>query len=280
MMSIHEKEEALFKRWEEFAKSRGDVNFAPDGLLYRGDATTGDEPEGDNWVWGTVPADEEKRWNEAKRRLLIVTKDLNHGKKNNDDKLTPWDIRIETGYKNTTEKDFDWWVCGKFYRSLRMWSYGLLNTDDNGNYPSFEEAFNMDNSAPFYLSAPIARMNIKKECGAGYVNNSVLREHIKTYKNYIIEQLDIYDKADIILACSRSPIIKDFIIEDYFKEYKKIADWITVPNGDREWINYSPSIKKIVICGYHPSHRYGHEFAYNQMMKPFSECVKMLWGNE
>lgn len=274
-MSIHEKEEALFKRWEEFAKSRGDVNFAPDGLLYRGDATAGDEPEGDKWVWGTVPADEEKRWNDARRRLLIVTKDLNNG---DDDKLTPWDIRIETGYKNTPAKDFDWWDCIKFYRSLRMWSYGLLKTKDNGEYPSFEEVANMDNSAPFYLEAPIARMNVKKECGGGVVYDSVLSEHIKNYKDYIIEQLDIYDKADIIFASGK--VIYKYIIDDYFTGYKKIKDWITVSYGDREWINYSPSIKKIVICGYHPSHRYGHEFAYNQMMKPFSECVKMLWGNE
>lgn len=277
MMSIHEKEEALFKRWEEFAKSRGDVNFAPDGLLYRGDATTGDEPEGDVWVWGTVPADEEKRWNEAKRRLLIVTKDLNDGKKNNDDKLNPWDIRIETGYKNTAEKDFDWWICNKFYKSLRMWSYGLLNTDDNGNYPSFEEAANMDKSAPFYLKAPIARMNVKKECGGGRLYNSVLSEHIDTYKDYIIEQLDIYDKADIILATG--PIVNNVIIDDYFKKCKKIEDWKPVSYGCI-WINYSPSIKKIVICGYHPSHYCSHELVYNQMMEAFSKCVKMLWGNE
>ena len=188
-MSIHEKEEALFKRWEEFAKSKNHMNFAPDGLLYRGDATTGDEPEGDKWVWGTVPADEEKRWNDARKRLLIVTKDLNDE--------APWDIRFETGFKNTCDKDFDWNICIAFYKNLRMWSYGLLNTDDNGNYPSFEEAFNMDNSAPFYLSAPIARMNVKKECGGGQVYDSVLSEHIDTYKDYIIEQLDIYDKADI-----------------------------------------------------------------------------------
>lgn len=269
MMSIHEKEEALFKRWEEFAKSKNHMNFAPDGLLYRGDATTGDEPEGNNWVWGTVPADEEKRWNDARKRLLIVTKDLNDE--------APWDIRFETGFKNTCEKDFDWNICIAFYKNLRMWSYGLLNTDDNGNYPSFEEAANMDNSAPFYLKAPIARMNVKKECGGGRVYDSVLRKHIKTYKNYIIEQLDIYDKADIILACS--PIIKDFIIEDYFKEYKKIADWTSFDQFG-QWIFYSPSTKKILVNSYHPSNRKGYEIPYNDMMNPFSECVKMLWGNE
>ena len=261
-MGIHEKEEELFARWETAMAANVHKNFVKDGLLYRGGARSEKEDSG-LYVWGTIEGDDDEIWNSAPRRLLIVSKDLN------DD--VAWDIRTETGYKNTCNDDFDWECVKPFYKRLRAWSYGLLKTDNNGTSPCFDDAANMDNSAPFYLEAPIARMNVKKVCGGGSLADSVLQEHLKDYKDYIIEQLDIYEKADIILSCSSA--IKDFIKDYYIKDLTRYDEY-----GD--WVYYSLSTSKILINAFHPSARKNDKEMFDDMMTPFCECVKMLWGKK
>lgn len=268
MINIHEKEDDLYDRWLIMSKDLGDGdNLAPDGLLYRGELHVSTDEDS---YWAIKRGDEEKKWETEPKRLLIVTKDLNNIDEDGSE-AEAWDIRVETGLKNDIHnKDYESCIC--FYKRLRMWAYGLLNIDKDGNYPSFKEARNMKNSGPFYMEAPIARINCKKQCGSSSIPDAKLLSFMENYKDLLIENLKIYERADIILCCAGSGIIKNFIRDNY------LTDLIGIPTpnetNDNYWIYYSPSTKKVIINGWHPSARREYEGVYNRMMEAYSYFIK------
>ena len=265
METIHEKEFALFKRWTERSIQLGEGdNLAEDGLLYRGEPTS-IEVQG-IFYWGTNPADEETLWDNADKRLLIITKDLNN-KEEDGSIAEAWDIRVETGFKNTEYNEYDYENCIPFYKRLRMWSYGLLNTTADGQYPSYEMVRNQEISGPFYLKAPIARINCKKQCGVARLPESVLLDYLEQYKDLLTEQIKLYHKADIIFCGAASGCIKDFIVQNVITDLKEVE-------GTGNWIYYSPSTKTVVINGYHPTSRTSYENVYNEMMEAYSVFLK------
>ena len=90
-MTYKEREENLFKQWMNACKMQDDINpnedFAYDGILFRG------EYKLVNGCWERQPGNETELWDNARCRLLILTKDTYY-------ECGLDDIRIETALKN------------------------------------------------------------------------------------------------------------------------------------------------------------------------------------
>lgn len=252
---IHLQEEAILRDWQSKAQLLEDAdNLVTDGLLLRGEIYYQDG------YWYRHFGDEEKQWQDAKRRLLILTKDLND--------TEAWDIRQETGRHNTVA--FNYNTAIPFYKNLRMWSYGLLNTSAD-HYPGFQEAQDQNIVGRFYERAPIARVNCKKQVGSSSISDKTLNLYLETYAEFLKKQIALYD-ADIILCCGCSNeknIILNFVHAQYLPDLESVPD-----TGD--WIYYSPSSRKIVVNSYHPSARIGYEYTYIEMMSALQKALRNL----
>lgn len=246
-------EDHLLRKWLESSIANGDGdNFAQDGLLYRGDIFFEDD------AWHRKSGGEERLWEAADKKLLILTKDLND--------TEAWNIREETGRRN--ELTFDYSKTSPFYKNIRMWSYGLLNTDSDGNTPPFSEAKDMNVSGVFYEKAPIARVNCKKQCGGGSISDKVLEEYIRRYASLLLQQISLYD-ANIIMCCGCKGdvnLILNFVRNMYLKD-------LACVEGTGDWIYYSPSTGKVVINTYHPSCRISFEDNYTNMMAAYQVFI-------
>lgn len=234
MYKYHEREDELFARWMQRCKELDGINpvedFAYDGLLFRGEYVHS------NGCWERQPGNETELWNNAPCRILILTKDVtrNGGLE---------DVRIETARKNHTGNEI-LTTDAIFYSNLMLWSYALLNAARGGKITTYETTPSWDQLREHYCSAPIARVNCKKEIGQSSIANSLLKAHINRYADLLCEQIAMYD-ADIILCCGGSGIIKDFVKQHYLPDL--------VRHSDDGWVYYSPSTAKIVIDSYHPS---------------------------
>ena len=251
MVTYKEKEVALFARWKEaYRVSDGidpEVDFAYDGVLFRG------AYEQVGGCWERRSGNETSLWNEAPCRLLILTKDTTR-------KSGLDDIRIETARKNHTGADV---VASPvpFLRNLTLWSYALLNALQGGKIVSYEQAPDWEALREHYATAPIARVNCKKQIGASSIENTLLKSHMERYAPFLLEQIAMYD-AHIILCCGGRGAIKDFVKTHYLPDLLQFSS--------DAWVYYSPSARKVVIDGYHPTYAKSFEsmeLYYTQMMK-------------
>ncbi len=255
---IHKIEEEIQKQWLKIALDNNDAeSLCTDGLLFRGPIRY------ENGFWTRSKGDEEKIWAESPRRLLIITKDLN------DDE--GWDIRQETGRYN--EVAFSYERAVAFYKNLRMWSY-LILTGHPGRMPSFKEARNMNIAGPFYETAPIARVNSKKQVGGSSISDATLMTYLKEYSSLLKAQIELYD-ANIIYCCGFSNernIILDFVRSHY------LTDLMPIPGTD-DWFYYSRSANKLVVNSYHPSARIGYEDTYYDLSHTYDIALKWIKDN-
>lgn len=255
--SIHEEEDILMKEWLDRSVSSCDGDeLSHDGLLFRGEIYY------EEGCWHRKRGEEEALWHNADRRLLILTKDLN------DDEA--WDIRQETGRLNTVAYSYERAI--PFYKNLRMWSYGLLKTTPD-SFPEFEEARDMMLSGPFYETAPVARVNCKKQVGQGSISDPVFMGFLEKYASLLKRQISLYD-ADVILCCGSSNgrnLILDFVKSQY------LTDLVPVPDTGN-WIYRSPSTGRIAVNSYHPSARIGYECTYTDMMSSFMKALACTEG--
>lgn len=248
MGQLKQQEQQILDEWRQFAASRNDAEeFSEDGLLLRGEIYYADG------AWHRKAGNEEEQWLKARRRLLILTKDLND--------TEAWDIRQETGRRNTTL--FSYRQGLPFIKNLRMWSYGLLHTTTQKT-PDFATARNMELSGPFFETAPIVHVNCKKQCGGASISNALLSRYLDTYAHFLKRQIALYD-ANVILCCGYARernLILDFVRSQY------LPDLEIVPQTE-DWVYYSPETEKWVINSYHPSARIGYEECYNDMIHAF-----------
>lgn len=268
-MGIHQQEEVIFNEWvlESIKNGHGD-NIAPDGLLFRGQLS-----DHSNGFWYLNAGREEELWDSAEKRLLILTKDLNNANENGEIEEA-WDIRQESGLRNALDYvNFEKSI--PFYKRLMMWSYGILKMSKDGSYPSFEEARDMSLSGRNYIEGPIARINCKKQCGKSTISDEELSFFMETYSKLLIENINIYHKADILLCCAYSQknggVIKNFI-------QKYILNDLIPVEGTEGWIYYSPSTNKVLINSWHPSCRKSYKKTYENMMSAYSTFIKRCFG--
>ena len=249
-MTYKEREENLFKRWMNACKMQDGINpnedFAYDGILFRGEYTL------INGCWERQPGNETELWDNARCRLLILTKDTYY-------ECGLDDIRIETARKNHVGNNVET-ASATFYRNLTLWSYALINAVQGGKILEYNDTPNWDALREIYTSAPIARVNCKKQIGESSISDSELSSHIERYANYLKEQIEMYN-ADIILCCGGRSTIKNFVKKYYLQDLEMFSS--------NAWVYYSPSTRKIVIDSYHPSYPKSDttmQMYYNEMM--------------
>ena len=261
MATYREREDELFSRWKRAFKERDGVdpesNFAADGLLFRGEYA---------WLydscWERQSGNESEIWESAKCRLLILTKDTTRNSE-------LFDIRIETALQNIS-RDIKVPAEG-IYRNLTLWSYALLNAVQGGEILEYDMLPNWDILREHYASAPIARVNCKKQIGGSSVSNEVLQYHIERYSDLLSEQIAMYD-ADIILCGGGSGTIKNFVQQHYLTDLQAFST--------DAWVYFSPSTGKIVIDSYHPSYLVHSnsdkniKLFYSQMMEDVTNFLK------
>ena len=253
--NLHTQEEAIQRDWIKEAERLGDAGeMVTDGLLFRGPIAYSDG------CWHRSKGDEEAQWMRAPRRMLLLTKDLNDEE--------GWDIRQETGRLN--EVAFSYERAIPFYKNLRMWSYLMLQ-GKAGNMPPYAEARKMNVTGPFYESAPIARVNCKKQVGGESIADSVLMRYLETYAVPLKRQIELYG-ANIIYCCGCSGdrnLILDFV------RSQCLPDLQPVP-GSGDWFYYSPSANCLAVNSYHPSARIAYEDTYAKLAEAYDATLRWL----
>ena len=257
--SYKEREEELFVRWKAACRERDGINpecdFAADGVLFRGAYV---QPNG---CWERLSGNETELWDSSKVRLLILTKDTTRASE-------MCDVRIETARKNGIEGRVEM-APVPFYRNLALWSYGLQKALQGGQILSYNELPNWETLREHYASAPIARVNCKKQIGESTVADEVLVSHMERYSDFLAEQIAMYD-ADIILCCGGRSAIKEFVNRYYLTDLQLFSK-------DDAWVYYSPSTRKVVIDSYHPTYPKSWENiekSYENMMSDLRNFLK------
>jgi len=237
---------------DEWEKSNNDnyqeTNFSPDGIMYRGAietfATYSERFE-------SLDDAENRSWEEAKMRILFITKDQNA---NGDD---AWDVRGETGK-----------LTYAFFRNLMYQLYGLVNTktDHKADYN-----FTNENAIELYNTFPIARINVKKEAGNSSINNNTLRYYLNREPDvqFLKRQIENLD-ADIIVCCGYSDSIEDsgnlilnFLNNHCCYHFEQFNNWM--------W--YDKDTHKLAINNWHLSVRNSSEKIYHEMIQAYYEFL-------
>lgn len=245
-----DREDRLFQEWREMYKKKyeewyenkefEDDMFCEDGLLYRGEHEIVVNELEKKKYWVRRPGNETEIWDNAKVRLLILTKDTPENSEQ-------CDVREEAGRKNPTDGNIV--TSGKyFYKNLTMWSYALIRMLSGEKRETYEDLPDWDKLREYYETDPIARVNCKKEIGESTCADNVLKNHMEDFQEFLKTQINMYD-ANIILCCGKDKSIKDFVnkycisdLKEYsFSDYKEIS------------LYFSPLTKKIIIHSYHPS---------------------------
>lgn len=255
MKTMKQKEREILDRWKVYSATCEETeSFAEDGLLYRGNIYF------EKNCWHREEGNEEHLWVKALKRVAFLTKDLNDEE--------PWDIHEETGRYNHVA--FQYEKAIPFYKNLRMWFYGIVNTTAEETIP-YKMARNMEITGPYYEQAPVVHINCKKQCGKGTLDNAVLSTYLSRYAPYLQEQIKLYD-ANILICCGYANginLILNFVRSQY------LPDLISIPDT-ADWIYYSPSTGKIVINAYHPSHRIGYESIFTQMIDAYQQALQYI----
>lgn len=242
MKDYVEENELILSEWRKSNEEQGEINFADDGIMYRGAIEESD--------YGTERySDKEKEnkiWDEAPLRILFLTKDQNG-------KGCAWDVRSETGS-----------LSYAFFRNLMYQLYGLVNTK-----PGHKEGYTFSNedAIELYKSYPIARINAKKEAGNNSIENSKLKYYIERDKEFLKKQILNLD-ADIIVCCGYSETIEDSgnLLLNFLKN--ECYFHLNQQNDDG-WIYYDEKQNKIAINNWHLSARKKSENWYNQLIDAY-----------
>ena len=120
--------------------------------------------------------------------------------------------------------------------------FGLGNFID-GQCPTWD-MLKLDKSRLYYENCALVRINVKKQAGGGSVHDSTLRKYIERYKQYLNQQISLFD-ADIIVCYGR--VVFDYVIQEFFSD-------IEISKED-PWVYFSEEKQKVIINSYHPSVR-------------------------
>ena len=237
MMNFVEKNDSILQKWKEHnEKVEKTMNqqapkFASDGIMFRGEID-----QNERW---SNPEKENELWENAPIRYLFLTKDQNAG---TDD---AWDVRSEIGRSNEDSCS----IREQFYRNLMYILHGIINSEDT--LCDYED-FTNEQAIQTYDSAPLARINVKKQAGGSSIDNNKLKTYIERDKEFLIEQISALD-ADVLICCGYSESIEDTgnIILNFLS--KEIYNFTKI----NEWIYYDDKTKKVAINAWHLSYNRG-----------------------
>jgi len=248
-MDYRSQEEKLFSRWIKRAQKLHDgQEIAKDGILYRGEL----------WFdgFGQVhrPGTESENWDQSRLRLLVLTKEVY------DEDC--WDIRSESGRVPSPHLD-NGKTAKYFFPNLELWAYGLMNTSDR-RILSFDKADNQPKLQQFYETAPIARVNCKKQIDSRAASNAVIQKYMKNYADLLVEQINMYH-ANIILCCGGQGIIVSFLQEYFLKDLVEV----------NAHCYYSEEANVVVVKSFYPAYYvYSRKEMYTNMMRDYQSFLK------
>ena len=244
---IHEEE--LFARWEQRARKLHDnEDITRDGLLFRGELWF------DGYCQVHRPGNEAAIWDAAPLRLLVLTKELFDE--------DGWDIRGESGRVPSPRLENNR-TAYRFFPNMELWAYGLLNTPGRTVVP-FSKANKQPVLQAHYESAPIARVNCKKQPDAKAASNTVLTRYMENYADLLSEQIALYN-ANIILCSGGQGIIVAFLKKHLFADLEQV-------NGH---CHYSPSANVLVVRSFHPCYSvYSQKEMYANMMRDYQAFLR------
>ena len=234
-MNFVEKNDSILQKWKEhIEKVEDDPKFASDGIMFRGEIDQNERysnPEKENELWENAPI-----------RYLFLTKDQNAGDEKD---AKAWDVRSETGRSNKDSCSIRY----QFHRNLMYILYGIINSEDT--LCDYED-FTNEQAIQTYDSAPLARINVKKQAGGSSIDNNKLKTYIERDKEFLIEQISALD-ADVLICCGYSESIEDTgnIILNFL--IKEIYNFTKI----NEWIYYDDKTKKVAINAWHLSYNRG-----------------------
>ena len=239
-MNFVEKNDSILQKWKEHNEkvektmNQQKPNFASDGIMFRGEIDQYLADENERW---SDPEKENELWENAPIRYLFLTKDQNCWDK------PAWDVRSETGRSNEDSSSIQY----RFYRNLMYILYGIINSEDT--LCGYED-FTNEQAIQTYDSAPLARINVKKQAGGSSIDNNKLKTYIERDKEFLIEQITALD-ADVLICCGYSESIEDTgnIILNFLS--KEIYNFTEI----NEWIYYDDKTKKVAINAWHLSYR-------------------------
>ena len=182
-------------------------------------------------------------------RVLVATKDSNEGVGENDDTTNrgvEWDIRTETLRDNKSNE-----ICinATFAKNYMRVICILMMCRTHSENEILEVLADIDRCRSIWESAPIARINLKKQPGNGSINDSRLSSYISLYGDVLRKQIELINPTVVINSAGK-PGMK------FFKKIYKDLECIdkNYGNGRDKWI-YVDKIKKVIIIDiYHFSH--------------------------
>ena len=236
-MNFVEKNDSILQKWKEHnEKVEKNPNFASDGIMFRGEIDQYSADQNERWP---NPEKENELWENAPIRYLFLTKDQNARGG------AAWDVRGETGRSNEDSCS----IREQFYRNLMYILYGIIHSEDT--LCGYED-FTNEQAIQTYDSAPLARINVKKQAGGSSIGNNTLKTYIERDKEFLIEQITALD-ADVLICCGYSESIEDTgnIILNFLN--KEIYNFTKI----NEWIYYDDKTKKVAINAWHLSYNRG-----------------------
>lgn len=215
-----------------------------DGILKRGAC----EYIGGYWTRKSN-GHETKDYINSSIRILVATKDSNEGVEENEDTTNlgvEWDIKNETLRSNKSEEICIKATFAKTY--MRLVSLLLLFGSHSEN-EILDVLKDIDRCRNVWEDAPLARINLKKQPGNGYIRDTLLSSYISLYKDVLIRQVQLINPT-VIINSAGTPGMNFFkmkyqCLECADEHYDK---------GQDKWIFIDKATQVIIINSFHFSY--------------------------
>lgn len=265
MNDYNEQLDGLFKDWKKKAdeledykpslrkdNGRGSAYFVEDGMVYLPDVPSIDD-----------------LWHTTSYRVAFLAKDNAQYDGRWDDDARKWFIGdSENACKNRN-------LSSRFIRKIANLYYGFYQMNVNGDECWYGK-WPKQNIIDCFLRNPFAFIETKKQPGDARIDDSVLKDYIQRYKDFLKKEIQILDPH--ILVCMGAPIY-EFAVKDLYNEYELIPAVVNPDNGNVQ-IYYLPSLKKVIVYAGHPSGRDSYKNHYEGVMWWYRQFLKTPYGQE
>lgn len=222
--------EDLFKKWSIEMKKKGDANFTKDGIIYQ----------------NHLPKEQTvQEWLKAEKRVLFLLKDQNQkGVEKWDEDIRYWlkddegddALKLEIKKKNRN-------LDSPFIKHIAYILWGVCKAEKINDWPYEEVVKQEDEVRDFFNTQPFALVECKKEPGGGFLEDSLLKQHLWNYGSFLWQEIHNILQPNIII-CTGQPIY-DFVLKKYPKgELKTIAG--------HNSIRYHKPSGTIILFTHHP----------------------------